>query len=185
MQDVVTRARLGKDILSKKSTIMKKFVQQFTATAAVIIATSGLIPQANATAVKLDGSGYYVLKPLTVYYANGAPQTGRYQNRSLGAGYYHNVVIGIDFLTNHSTVASGSLSYEFWAMPYYQATSGIILQTNGVRSLLPGESVPNFSKVRLAVLLNARRFPEQDLWELTTSGWRFRDVLRFTSKNLL
>jgi hypothetical protein len=118
---------------------------------------------------------------------SSAPQCPiiRYANKNLGAGYYHNVEIGIDFLTNHSTVSSGSLSYEFWAMPYYNATSGIILATHGVDSMKAGSSHSNFSRDGLTVLLNARRFPEQNLWELTRNGWKFRDVLRFTRKNLL
>lgn len=164
---------------------MKKYIQKLTVTAAIVVASVGSVAESKAAAVKLDGSGYYILRPATYYYANGAPQTGRYANTSLGAGYYHSVTIGVDFLTNHSPVRSGSLSWEFWAMPYYQATSGIILRTNGVRSLLANESVPNWSKSGMAVLLNARRFPEQDLWELTTNGWKFRDVLRFTVKDLL
>lgn len=164
---------------------MKKYIQKFTAAAAMIVASVAMIPETNAAAVKLDGSGYYILRPTKVYYPNGARQTGRYLNRSLGAGYYHNVEIGIDFITNRSTFPSGSLSWEFWAMPFYQATSGIILATHGVRAFRPGESVPNMAKVGMSVFLNARRFPEQNLWELTANGWRFRDVLRFTTKNLL
>ena len=164
---------------------MKKYIQKFTVAAAMIAASVGMIPEANATAVRLDGSGYYVLRPNLVYYPNGAPQTGRYANRSLGAGYYRNVEIGIEFLTNHSAVPSGSLSYEFWAMPFYEASSGIILATHGVRALRPGESVRNLYKVGMTVFLDARRFPEQNLWEYTPNGWRFRDVLRFTAKRAL
>lgn len=164
---------------------MKKYIQKFNAAAAMIIASLGMIPETKAAAVRLDGSGYYVLRRATYYYPNGAAQTGRYSNRGLGAGYYRNVEIGIDFITNHSTFSSGSLSWEFWAMPYYQATSGIILATHGVSAFRPGESAPNMRRVGLSLFLNARRFPEQNLWEFTNNGWRFRDVLRFSRRNLL
>lgn len=162
---------------------MKHIIQQFTAAAALMFATVGAIPQAHASNITLDGSGHYLLGYTERYYGAGTAQTGRYQN--LGADYYHKVEYGIDYLTNHSSHRTGSMSFEFWAMPFYGANSGIILMTRGLDSLPTYGSVTNLSRSGLAISLNARRFPEIDLWELTYYGWKFRDAFSFSQRNLL
>ncbi len=168
--------------LNNESILMKTTIKLFTA-AAVIFAAVTTSPEARATAVTLDGSAHYTIRNTEVYYGGGVAQSGRYQN--LGSGYYHNTTYGIEFLTNSSTHRSGSLSFDFWGMPYYGATSGLILMTRGLDRLAAMSSVTTLSRSGLAVSLNARRFPELDLWEYTINGWRFRDAFRFTQKDLL
>lgn len=162
---------------------MKKMIHQFTAAAAILSATVGFISEAKASKLSLDGAGHYLLGNTSRYYGRGTAQSGRYVN--LGQDYYHKITYGIDHITNSSFTTSGTMSFEFWALPYYSANSGIVLMTRGLDSLRGGQSVTNISRNGLGVSLNARRFPEINLWELTQSGWNFRDSLSFTQKNLL
>ena len=100
----------------------------------------------------------------------------------LGGGYYHKAEIAMDYITNRSTRRSGDLSFELWAMPYYGATSGVVLMTKGADALGGGGSYTNASPEGYAVLLDRRRFPELNLWEFTRRGWKFRDALSFSRK---
>lgn len=139
--------------------------------------------ETQAAKLRLDGYGYYDVRSSDVFSKSGKEQSGRYKN--LGRDYYHKVKYGIDFVSNYSGSYSGSVSYEFWAMPFYGATSGIILMTRGVGKMSPDESYEDVAKSGYAVSLDARRFPEQSLWELTRDGWKFRDALSFTRKGNL
>lgn len=142
------------------------------------------IPEASATDVTLDGYGYYNRSNKMRYYGkDGTRQSGRY--RYLGADYYRSTRIGMDYLTNRSNYRSGSLSFEFWAMPYYGATDGIVLMTLGTSPLPAGRSKRNFSATGYAVSLETYRYPELNIWEYTSEGWGFRDALSFTGKNPL
>lgn len=161
---------------------MKAIIQ--TLAAAVIVAGAAITaPEAKAANVTLDGFGEYYLGNSVKYYGSGVKQGGRYRN--LGADYYHKATIQMDFITNRSNGGTGSLSFEFWAMPYKGATSGIILMTKGLDPLGSKQSYKNVSAKGYAISLNRRRFPELNLWEFTRNGWKFRDVLTFPRKNLL
>jgi hypothetical protein len=163
--------------------IMKSIIQNSIAVAAALFTVVGSIQQSQAADVRLDGSGYYWLGKKEVFSSNGKEQSGRYKN--LGRDYYHKVEYGMDFITNYSYSSTGSLSYEFWAMPFYGATSGIVLMTRGVGALSSGEAYDDVWKKGYAVSLARKRFPEQSLWERTRSGWKFRDALTFSRKAYL
>ncbi len=152
-----------------------------SATALFTLATS--MPQASATDVRLDGSGYYILGRSDKFFRSGTVQSGRYRN--LGRDFYHRTEYGIDFIGNDSRNTSGTLSYELWALPFFGAQSGIILITRGIGPLRGGLEYKDVVKNGLAVSLNERRFPEQSLWEFTRKGWQFRDALSFSRKTIL
>lgn len=161
---------------------MKSTLSQFVA-AAVIMTMAGSVSESQAADVKLDGSGYYELGSYDVFSSGGKEQSGRYRN--LGRDYYHKIEYGIDFITNYSFSSSGSLSYEFWAMPFYGATSGVVLMTRGLGGLSDGESYEGVWKYGFAISLDRSRYPEQSLWERTRTGWKFRDALSFSRKTIL
>ena len=162
---------------------MKSIIQQSIAVAAVMFTVAGSVPESQAANMRLNGSGYYWLSDWEVFSNGGKEQSGRYKN--LGRDYYHKVEYGIDYVANNSYSSSGSLSYEFWAMPYYGATSGIVLMTRKLGAFSSRESKEDVWKNGYAISLNRNRFPEQSLWELTRSGWKFRDVLTFSRKAYL
>lgn len=153
------------------------------AAAALVVPASFVVPEADAADVRLDGYGFYSYSSKVRYYGKGKKQGGRYSN--LGADYYSSTRNGMDFLTNHSKSKSGSLSFEFWGMPYYGATSGVVLMTRGVNPLNGGRSIKNFRNSGYAVFLDEDRYPELSLWEFTRQGWKFRDALSFTTKDRL
>ena len=160
---------------------MKSIIQKSSLVA--LLAVAALIPNAQASKLTLDGTGSYKLGTREAFYPGGAPQSGRYAN--LGADYYHTTTIGMSEITNHSANRSGSMSFELWGMPYYGATTGIILMTKGLDPLKGGFHFSNVSVTGKAISLNRRRFPELDLFEFTTNGWKWKDVLTFSNKTLL
>jgi len=162
---------------------MKNIVKKFTTAAVALFAVGISIPDAQATRVTLDGTGYYSLGTSARYYRYAPEQTGRYEN--LGSDYYRNAEIGIRHITNRGDHRSGSMSFELWAMPYYGATSGIILMTNGVEPLGAGYRYNDVTSFGKAIFLDRRRFPEFDLFEYGYNGWKFRDVLTFSNKTRL
>jgi hypothetical protein len=91
----------------------------------------------------------------------------------------------MDFITNHSSNSSGSLSYEFWGIPYYGASQGVILMTSGLAPLRGGYSYEQLYVSGYALALDEWRYPDINLWELTRKGWRFKDSLTFTKKTFL
>lgn len=162
---------------------MNTTMKNLVTAAAAVIAIGSSIPEAQATKVRFKGSGDYDLGSRVTYYAGGRPQSGRYTN--LGADYYHTTEIDVDQIVNRGTVRSGSLSFEFWAMPFYGATSGVVLMTTGLDPLKPGFHFSNVTHVGKAISLDRRRFPELELFEYTGTGWRSRDFLTFSNKDLL
>jgi hypothetical protein len=157
---------------------MKTILHQL---AAIALFTAAALPEAKATDVTLDGYGFYSLAHRLAFHPEpGLWQSGR--KPYLGGGYYRKAEIGMDFITNRSTRRSGELSFELWAMPYYGATSGVVLMTKGLDSLGGGRSYRDRSPDGFAVLLDRRRFPELNLWEFTRKGWKFRDALSFPRK---
>jgi hypothetical protein len=162
---------------------MKSIIHQLTAVASVLFAVAVSAPESQATNVRLKGSGYYDLGSYHVFLRGGKEQSGRYRN--LGRDYYHKIEYGMDYITNRSDYKSGSLSYEFWAMPYYGATSGIVLMTRGLSPLWGGERYVDLYRNGWGISLDRYRYPEQNLWEYTGSGWKFRDSLAFSRKTLL
>lgn len=162
---------------------MKSIIHQITAVAAVLFTVAISAPQSHAANIRLKGSGYYRLGNYYVFSHEGKEQSGRY--KSLGRDYYHKIEYGMDYIANTSSYKSGSLSYEFWAMPYYGATSGIVLMTRSLSPLSGGERYVNFYKNGWGLSLNLNRYPEQNIWEYTGRVWKFRDSLGFTKKTLL
>ena len=167
-----------------KAITMRSLFQKFTTAAIVLTATAFTVSESQAAKIRLDGYGTYRSRSKVNFYANPAPkQSGRYS--SLGADYYHKVSYQMDFVTNRSGKQSGSLSYEFWAMPYYQASKGIVVMTRGLQRMDGNQSVKDLTRTGLAVDLDVRRFPEINIWEYTRKGWKFRDALSFTFKDWL
>lgn len=160
---------------------MKTILHQLTA---VALFAAAALPVAKAADVTLDGYGFYSLARRLAYHPEpGLKQSGR--KPYLGGGYYHKAEIGMDYITNRSTRRSGDLSFELWAMPYYGATSGVVLMTKGLDPLRGGRSYRDRSPEGFAVQLDRRRFPELSLWEFTRRGWKFRDALSFPRKTYL
>lgn len=161
-----------------KKYFTRTFLSALAATA--LFSTTG----AQATNVTLDGTGYYTFNSSVRYYGTGAKQYGRYAN--LGADYYHNTTISMQWITNRSRKwQSGPLSFEFWGMPFYGANTGIVLMTRSANPLNAGRSYQNRKWSGWAIFLDQYRFPELNLWESTGKGWKFRDALSFRRKNLL
>jgi hypothetical protein len=142
-----------------------------------------LTAPSKAANVTLDGTGYYNLSNSIRYYGVGAKQYGRYAN--LGSDYYHEANYSMEWITNRSQGNSGPLSVEFWGMPYYGATDGIVLMTRSANPLRGGGYYNRKAWTGWKVFLDQRRFPEINLWESTRSGWRFRDALSFRRSNIL
>lgn len=163
---------------------MRSLIQKLTTAALVLTAAATTLTESQAAKIRLDGYGTYASRSKVNYYGNPAPaQGGRYSN--LGADYYHKVSYQMDFITNRSGSTSGSLSYEFWAMPYYGADTGIVVMTRGLKSLKGNKSVSDVERTGLAVDLDRKRFPEINIWEYTRDGWKFRDALSFAYKDWL
>ena len=162
---------------------MNTTMKNLVTAAAAIIAVGSSIPEAQATKVRFKGSADYDLGSRVTYYEGGRPQSGRYTN--LGADYYHTAVIAVDRIVNRGTVRSGSLSFEFWAMPFYGATSGVVLMTSGLDPLKAGFHYTDVISQGKAISLDRRRFPELELFEYTSNGWRSRDFYTFSNKDLI
>lgn len=146
------------------------------AIAATVVFTSA--PEAEAAKITLAGSGFYKISNKIRYYGEPGPkQSGRFGR--LGEDYYHKAVYGFDLITNRSGTRSGDLSFEFWAMPYYGATSGYILMTRGKNRLGGGRSYVDPTPSGQAISLDLRRFPELNIWEFTRKGWVNRDAMTF------
>ncbi len=162
---------------------MKSLTQQLAAVATSVLAIAVFIPATQAADIRLQGSGYYDIGSFEIRSRYGKEQGGRYDN--LGGGYYHDIEYGMDYISNESGSRSGSLSYEFWALSYYGATSGTILMTRGLNSLAGDRSYIDLYRLGYGRSLNRYRYPEQNIWEFTSRGWRFRDSLAFSNKTLL
>ena len=161
---------------------MKSITRNLTAAAAALV-TFMASPAGRATDVTLDGSGSYELSSRIKYYGGGVKQSGRYGN--LGGDYYHKATIRMRWITNHSGNRSGDLSFEFWGMPYYGATKGIVLMTRSLDPLRGGSYYSNKGREGYAIYLDEYRYPELNLWEYTKKGWKWRDALSFKRQNLL
>lgn len=162
---------------------MKSIPHKLAAAAVSLFVIATSIPEAQSAAIRLEGSGYYRLSKFEVFSENGKAQSGRYRN--LGRDYYHNIEYGVDYISNNSGYRSGSLSYEFWALPFYGATSGIVLMTRGLSPLSADRSYVDLYRYGYGISLDEYRYPEQNIWEYTSRGWRFRDSLAFSRKTLL
>ncbi len=159
---------------------MKSLISKLVTPAIALFIAAAMIQKSHATKVTLDGYGSYLMGSKVTYYRSAPKQSGRYN--SLGKDYYHSISYTMDFITNRSNSKSGSLSYEFWAMPFYGADSGIILMTRNLKPMAGGLSVKYLTKTGLGVFLDTQRFPEMNLWEFTSKGWKFRDALSFPRK---
>lgn len=162
---------------------MKSITRNFTAAAAALLTLIGAAPQTRASKITLDGSGYYEFLSPAKFYSGGVKQGGRYGN--LGSDYYHKTTISMRWITNRSTNRSGNLSFEFWGMPFYGASKGLVLMTRPLNSLGGGGSYTNKTSTGHSISLDEYRFPELNIWEHTNKGWKFRDALSFKQDNLL
>jgi len=162
---------------------MTTTIKNLAAAAAIVAGAIISAPGATAADIVFEGRGAYHFGGAVNYYKNGIEQGGRYKN--LGADDYRKCTINVDHVTNRSKSATGTLSLEFWAMPYKGATAGIILMTKGLEPLPKLKSYNQISGYGYAIYLDRRKFPEFNIWERTRSGWKFRDALKFTAKRRL
>jgi hypothetical protein len=160
-----------------------KSMTRFLTAAAAVIAISAPVPVAKAADIALDGPAYFSVAKKARYYSGGAWQGGRYLN--LGRGYYRRADLGIGAVDNYSPYESGDLSFEFWAMPFYGATKGVILMTTDIGWLEGDQSFVDLEMTGSARFLNRKRFPEMNLWEYTYYGWEFRDAFAFARRSRL
>ena len=162
---------------------MKSIVRKLTASALAAIAIVTTLPESKAADVTIDGSGFYELSTTIGYYPSGLRQTGR--RPYLGSGEYHKAIIGSRWMSNNSSVRSGTLSFELWAMPFYGANNGVVLMTCGIPGIAPNRFYDNPRRSGFAVFLDRYRFPELNLYEYTRAGWQWRDALTFQRRNVL
>ncbi len=170
--------------INQDTTRMKSIIQKLTTCALALTSAPLFLSEAKAADLALEGFGYFEVANYVRYYGNPPQQSGRF-NRFRGGDYYHRAEIGMDFLSNRSNSRSGELSFEFWAMPFFGATKGIILMTEGFNPIRANRGYRNLTSEGYAISLDARRFPELNLWEYTRSGWQFRDALTFDYKAYL
>jgi hypothetical protein len=163
---------------------MKSIIQKITTCTVALSAGTFTLPEAKAADLRLEGYGYFEVANYVRYYAKPPSQGGRF-NKFRGGDYYHRAEIGMDFLSNRSNSRSGELSFEFWAMPFFGATKGIILMTEGLSPIRANRNYRNLTGEGYAISLDERRFPELNLWEFTRRGWKFRDALTFDYKAYL
>lgn len=157
-------------------------IRLFTA-AATVFAFSAPAPMAKAADIALDGPAYFSLSKKARHYSGGAGQGGRYLN--LGRGHYRRANLGIGAVDNYSPYESGDLSFEFWALPFYGATKGVILMTTDLGWLEGDQSFVDVEMTGFAISLNRKRFPEMNIWEYTYKGWAFRDAFAFARRSRL
>lgn len=162
--------------------VIKSMLCGFTAAAAVF-AVSATAPTVAASEITLDGPAYFSLSKKARFYSRGSSQGGRYSN--LGRGYYRRADLGIGAVDNYSPYETGDLSFEFWALPFYGATKGVVLMTTDIGWLEGDQSFVDLEMTGSAVFLNRRRFPEMNIWEYTYDGWEFRDAFAFARKTRL
>ncbi len=163
---------------------MKSIIQQITAAAVAITALVATAPELRATKLTLEGSGYYELgEEVRFYGGRGKKQSGKF--KYLGADFYHKAEIGIEEVANNSKFRSGTMSFEFWALDFFGAESGLILMTHKVTPLKARRFYEELDRKGYAIFLDERLYPELSLWEFTIDGWQFRDALSFSKNKLL
>jgi hypothetical protein len=162
---------------------MKSIVKLLTTAALALSAIVLSTPEIRAADVRLEGYGEYFLNRNDAFFNRAPKQSGRYLK--LGRDYYRKTEIQIDYISNLSRTGSGSLSFELWAMPYYGATSGIVMMTRGLAPLRGGRSYKEVSVRGYALSLGEEKIPEFNLWEYTRRGWRNRSHLTFEESDYL
>ena len=149
---------------------------------AVALATLIAAPFSEAAKIRFAGEATYKLGNKVKFYSQGTRQTGRRSN--FGPDYYHTSSIGMRQVSNLSSSKSGNLSFEFWAMPYYGASNGIILQTAGLSPIKAGGYISKLRRDGHALFINRSRFPDLNIWERTGNGWKFRDSITYSWKEI-
>jgi hypothetical protein len=162
---------------------MKTIIKHLTTAALALCLAATTVSQAMATDVTLEGYGSYKLAKRDYYYPDSPIQRGRYED--LGSDYYRKAAIKMDYVSNASRFSSGDLSFELWAMRYYDATTGTVLMTRGLNYVKAKRSIRNARGEGYAISLKERLFPELDLYEYTNDGWINRDHLTFSKRAFL
>lgn len=160
---------------------MKSIVKSLTAAVVALSAIALSTFEVRAADVRLEGYGEYFLNSNDAFFNRGPKQSGRYKR--LESDYYRKAEIQIDYISNLSRKASGSLSFELWAMPYYGATSGIVMMTRGLPALRGGRSYEDVVFRGYALSPGEDRFAEFNLWEYTRRGWTNRSHLTFENSD--
>lgn len=157
---------------------MKTAKVRFGIALVAMVSMFGGISVAKAADLEMRGYGSVSESTYETYSAYGAAQGGRYRN--LGAGYYRRTTIGVDGIRNYSSNRSGSISFELWAMPYYGATSGTVLMTTNAGDVYGYSTKWNVYRTGNKLAFDGYAFPELNIWEYTSRGWRFRDYIAFS-----
>lgn len=157
---------------------MKTAKVSFGIAFAAVVSMFGGIPVAKAADLDMRGYGSVNESAYETYSYYGASQSGRYRN--LGEGYYRRTTIGVDGIRNYSGYRSGSISFELWAMPYYGATSGTVLMTTNAGTVYGFSTKLNVYRTGNKMAYDGYAFPELNIWEYTSRGWRFRDNIAFS-----
>ena len=142
------------------------------------------VQNSSAATLDISGTSRYYQSGYSYYYPGGAWQSGRASN--LGGGTYREGNIRVSRIDNLTSGGrSGTLSLEFWAMPYYGAQSGYIKMTRRMNPLYGGYYYYSIYRSGWMRMANQWRWPEFNLYEYTTSGWRWRDDVLFSSRGYL
>jgi hypothetical protein len=166
------------------STNMKMIRHTLLAAFAASLAWFAPADRAAAADVTLDGSGFYETKRKVEFRGKGVKQTGRYGN--FGPDYYRGTKYGMRWITNRSNKKTRKLSFEFWGMPFYGATEGVVLMTRQVKPIKAGRTLGKVRREGRALYLDEFRFPELNIWEFRgNGGWNFRDALSFKRRTVL
>jgi hypothetical protein len=139
--------------------------------------------ESHATSLSMFGTYSYSYYAPSYYYSF-VSQTGRYS--SLGSGYYRSGTIRVGRIQNNNfSGRSGTLSFEFWGMPYYNANSGYTKFTRRLSPLYAGYGYSNVVKSGWMKHYGYTLYPELNLFEYTTSGWLWKRELKFSSSRAL
>ncbi len=170
-------ATLGNQTAHSPNPLMKTILSRIVIAVATVAASTSL--SSALPVVSLDGSGAYSLSDSDFRDSGRSLQSGRYRN--LGRAYYHAASYDMDEINNNTNIRSGSLSFEFWGLRYYQAVRGPILMTYGLSPLGRGNFYQNAFAEGFAVSLGRFAYPELNLVEYTRRGWKWRDALSFSN----
>ena len=158
---------------------MKSLASKFIA-AAISLVTLSVSTNTAQAAAQIDGFCGFLLATGKTYKSHGAAQTGRYMN--LGSGYYRSgSILGCEKIFNNGFFKTGAMSLELWAMPYYGATSGKVSMSLGTPSLAPLKSRTVYTTNGNAKSFNSYSFGSVQLFEYTSTGWKFRGEQRKTT----
>lgn len=144
------------------------------------------MPQSSsAYGERVDISGWqnWWRSGYTSYYS-AVYMSGRYSRFGSGrywrSGYYQSAKIA--HLSSSDWSRTGSLSHEFWAMYYYNGSSGFLLRTRGLSPLSRGWSYSNVKSSGALRKVSRTLYPSNYIVGKTNVGWRSLDRFPFSKR---